>query len=432
MVAMTDLLSRPPHTDPDDPRRRARGGAVSRWVASVVAGLRGEQERTLAGAAALAAGGAVAAGLLGLMGLALVGWYLADGGAHGSTRDALRAGADLWLVGHGSGVAIGGVPVGVVPLALTAAAGWLVHRLAVRAGRTARPTEDDRTVAQAAVTLTGVYLVLAVLTCVLAGTDDVSPGLGRTVLGALLVPGVLGTLGLARGTGRLRPWLDTVPGWVRAVAHGAASTVAGLLVAATALTVVAVLLGTNDAMAVLAGLRLSGGDHAAYAVATALLLPNAVLWAAAYLVGPGFSVGVGTTVSPGVVSLGPVPAFPLLSALPEAGPTPSWLMGLLVVPVVVAALGARRAQLAYGVTAYDSSALRGFGSGVLAGVLTALLTGLAGGALGTGRLVHVGPSVLEVGAAAVASMGLAGLLAGLATAWWQRRSSEPVPEHVTD
>ena len=52
--------------------------------------------------------------------------------------------------------------------------------------------------------------------------------------------------------------------------------------------------------------------------------------------------------------------------------------------------------------------------------------------LGTGRLVHVGPSVLEVGAAAVASMGLAGLLAGLATAWWQRRSSEPVPEHVTD
>lgn len=397
---------------------------VSRAVSAVVAGLRGETERTLAGAAALAAAGAVAAGLLTLMAVALVGWYLADGGAHGSTRDALRAGADLWLVGHGSGVSVGGVPVGVVPLALPIGLGWLVHRLAVRAGRTARATDDDRTVVQAAVTFTGVYLVLAVAVCVLAATDDVAPGLGRTVLGALLLPGVVGTLGLVRGTDRLRDWLDAVPGWVRAVAHGAATTVALLLGAAAVLAVVAVLLGTNDATAMMAGLRLTGGDQAAYLVATALLLPNAVLFAAAYLVGPGFSVGVGTTVSPGVVSLGPVPAFPLLSALPDAGPTPSWLMGVLAVPVVLAALGARRAQLAYGVTAYDSSALRGFGSGLVAGVLTALLCGLAGGSLGTGRLSHVGPSVLEVGAAAVASMGLAGLLAGLATAWWQRRLSE--------
>ena len=239
---------------------------------------------------------------------------------------------------------------------------------------------------------------------------------------------MLGTVGLARGTGRLRPWLDAVPGWVRAVVDGAATAVALLLAAATVLALVAVVLGTNDATAVLAGLRLSGGDYVAYAVATALLLPNAVLFAAAYLVGPGFTVGVGTTVSPGVVSLGPVPAFPLLGALPEAGPTPSWLMALLAVPVVVAALGARRAQLAYGVTAYDSSALRGFGSGVLAGVADRARCGLAGGSLGTGRLAHVGPSVLEVGAAAVAAMGLAGMLAGLATAWWQRRSSGPAAD----
>ena len=139
---MTDLLSRPPHLDPDDPRRRGssrlRRGGATRMASTVLAGVRGEQERTLAGAAALAAGGAVAAGLLVAMAVALVGWYLADGGAHGSTRDALRAGADLWLVGHGSGVSLGGVPVGVVPLALTGLLGWLVHRLAVRAGRTAR------------------------------------------------------------------------------------------------------------------------------------------------------------------------------------------------------------------------------------------------------------------------------------------------------
>ena len=83
-------------------------------------------------------------------------------------------------------------------------------------------------------------------------------------------------------------------------------------------------------------------------------------------------------VSPTVVALGPVPAFPLLAALPGSGPTPEWAVGVLAVPVVVGAAGAVLAQRAYRVTAYDSAALRGFGCGFGGALLTTLAIALAG------------------------------------------------------
>ena len=90
----------------------------------------------------------------------------------------------------------------------------------------------------------------------------------------------------------------------------------------------------------MSGLHLAPGDYVMYTLATMAVAPNAVLFGGAYLLGPGFAVGTGTIVSPTVVSLGPMPAFPLLAGLPDAGPTPEWAIGLLAVPVIVAMVGA--------------------------------------------------------------------------------------------
>ncbi len=413
---MTDLASRP-STGTGRPERPPRRGRAARAVAWV----RGEEERTLAGAAALAACGAVATGLLVAMALGLVGWYLAEAGAYGSTTAALGAATQVWLLGHGATLSIGGIPVGLVPLAVTAGLLAVAHRLARRAGRTARATTDDRVLLQATTVFAGVYMVLVVLVCVLAGTDAVSASIPRAVAGSLLVGGLAGGLGLARGAGRWEPLLARVPGWVRAVAHGALLSVGLLLVAATTLLAAAIGFGVNDALAVLAALRLETTDQVAYGAATLLLLPNAVVYAASYLLGPGFLVGTGTVVSPTAVVLGPVPAFPLLAALPDEGPTPSWLLGVVAVPVVAALVGAGRAQRAYGVLSADSAALRGFGSGALAGVLLVVLAALASGPVGTGRLADVGPPIWDVAVFAVGTMSLAGLLGGSAVAWLDRR-----------
>ena len=396
---MTDLLSRPATTSASGETPPTRSLSVS---------------------AALAALGAVTTGLVLCMALALVGWFLADGGAHGETTDALRVGADAWLVGHGSGISVGGVPLGIVPLALTALVLLVILRTGRWAARTSAPVDGDRPVLLAGAVFAGVYVVLAVLTCLLAAVGSVSPGLGRTIVAALLLSGAGGTLAMASGTGRLSTWTGLVPGWIRSICFGAASGALLLVAAASVLVAVSMVRGLNEAGSMMSQLQLGTGDVLAYTVVAGLLAPNAVLLGAAYLLGPGFVVGTGTVVSPSVVVLGQVPAFPLLAALPGSGPTPGWAMAFLAAPVLAGAVGAVLAQRSYGVTAWDSAALRGFGSGFGAAVLTTVVVALAGGAMGTGRMAHVGAPVGEVLVAALMAMCAGGLVAGLATAAWQR------------
>lgn len=400
---MTDLLSRPTATGPS----RGSSGAP--------------EGRPLTVSAALAALVAAATSMLTCMGLAVIGWFLADAGAHGETTDALRVGADAWLVGHGAQLTLSGVPLGIVPLTLTAFVALVLFRAGRWAAATAQPAEDDRAVLLAATILTGLYVVIAVVTCTLVAQDSASPSLGRAILGSLLLSGVAGTLGLAVGTGRWRAWVDLVPGWVRSVAHGAFAAFLLLLAASAVLLVAALVAGFNEASAVMSELGLGAGDYVMYAVATLAVAPNAVLFGSAYLLGPGFAIGTGTVVSPTVVALGPVPAFPLLAALPGDGPTPGWAVGLLAVPVVAGAVGAVLAQRSYGVTAYDSAALRGFGCGFGAALVTTVAIALAGGPMGTGRMADIGASSSEVFVAAAMAMSLGGLVAGVVTAWWQRR-----------
>ena len=138
-----------------------------------------------------------------------------------------------------------------------------------------------------------------------------------------------------------------MPGWVRSVAYGAAASFLLLLVASAVLVAVMVMLGLNQAASMMSGLHLAPGDYVMYTLATIAVAPNAVLLGGAYLLGPGFAVGTGTVVSPTVVSLGPMPAFPLLAGLPDAGPTPEWTIAFLAVPVLVAMVGAVLAQRAY-------------------------------------------------------------------------------------
>ena len=127
------------------------------------------------------------------------------------------------------------------------------------------------------------------------------------------------------------------------------------------------------------------------------------------------------------MTLGPVPAFPLFAALPGSGPTPGWAVAVLAVPVVVGAVGAVLAQRAYRVPAYDSAALRGFGCGFGGALISTLAISLAGGPMGTGRMADIGAPVWEVLVAAVMAMSMGGLVAGVVTAWWQRRSLRPSP-----
>jgi hypothetical protein len=376
----------------------------TRRVRRAPATARDADQRSLAGAAAL--GGLLAAGatLAVCVVLALTAWFLADAGAHGDTTDALRAGADAWLMGHGSRLELAGLPLGVLPMALTV--GLLVG--AFRSGRWATRhgagTEDD-----------------AVLVCVLATESGATPGLGRSVLGALLVAALGGGAGLAAGTGRAGAWVDRTPLWAREVVVGAVVSALALVAAGAALAAVSLVLSFNEAASVYSGLDLGTGDALTFTVVMALAAPNVALLGSAYLLGPGFAFGTGTTITPTAVTLGAVPSFPVLAALPGDGAPPGWLAAVMGVPALCAALGTTRARRYADPVPLDLAALRGAGAGLGAGILVTVLVALAGGPLGTGRLADIGAPVAEVMVFATGTMSVGGLLGCLVQAWWWRR-----------
>jgi hypothetical protein len=365
-----------------------------------------------------------AAVLLGCMVVGLIGWFASDAGSHGDTRDAIRVGADGWLLALGSHLHLSGgagaATITAVPLGLTLLCVFVAHRLGAWAAATSE-VEDARTLALGAVVMSGVYGVVALVTAVLATTPDAEPGLMRAFTGGFLVALVGGGSGLLAGSRDVVDWRSAVPETVRAIGRGALA--AGLLlVAASALLVAASLLWhLGTAANVLARLHADVAGGLLYTVLVAAVAPNAVLLSGSFLLGPGFAVGAGTLVSPSAVVLGPVPAFPLLAALPAGGAGPAWTVVLVAVPVLCAAIGAGlmvRRHPAYG---YETGAARGLGAGVLGGVLVTAAVGLAGGSVGPGRMGRVGADLTETLLAATVAMGIGGLVAGVLATWWARR-----------
>lgn len=362
--------------------------------------------------------------LLGCMVAGLVGWFASDAGSHGNTRDALRVGADGWLLALGAQLHLstGSVTTTItaVPLGLTALCVYVAYRLGSWAGATSA-VEDARTLALGTVVMSGVYGVVAVLTAVLASTPTAEPNLLRSFVGGFLVAFLGGGSGLIVGS---RDVLDkplVVPEVVIAVGRGALAAILLVVAAAALLVTVSLVMHLGTAANVLARLHADVAGGLLYTLLVAAAAPNAVLLASAYLLGPGFAMGAGTLVAPSAVVLGPVPAFPLLAALPATGPAPAWATALVAAPVLSAVAGAVLMVRRHPVYGYHIGAARGLGAGLLAGALLTVAVSLAGGAVGPGRMAHVGADLLQTFVAATAAMGLGGLVGGLLATWWARR-----------
>ncbi|WP_030423425.1 DUF6350 family protein, partial [Streptomyces sp. NRRL F-5065] len=174
------------------------------------------------------------------------------------------------------------------------------------------------------------------------------------------------------------------------------------------------------------------------------LVPNAAVWAAAYALGPGFSLGTGNLVGPLSSAPAPVlPPFPLLAAVPEAGPgTPlHWAAGTvpLVAGVAVGWCTARAATA----DAHRGAAGAGAGAGApgpwtwrrtagaagLAALLcagcVAVLTVFAGGPLGTDALARFGPVWWQTGAATLVWIAVVATPVALGVRGWRCRGLAP-------
>ncbi|WP_428345899.1 cell division protein PerM [Nocardioides sp.] len=368
-----------------------------------------------------------------MLAIGVIGWFVSDAGAHGTPSDGLRIGALGWLMAHGSGVEVGGVSVSAVPLGVTLMCAWVIGRLGLRAGESvsghgpdAHAIADgdrDWTVPVTASLFAAAYVVVAVVTTVLAATPETAPSTGRVVLWALALSLFVATPAIAVGSGRAAIWSAAVPVSVRAAVTTATRTLLGFLGVSALVLAVTLALDFGAAANVLSRLHADGGDSALFTLVTLAVLPNAVIFSGSYLLGPGFALGTGTLVSPTVVALGPVPAFPLLAALPDNGPAAAWVVALMGLPFVVAAFAAARTHRRFPTLRWEEGAVRGVAGGVLAGIAFTVLAQLAGGSVGPGRMQDVSPNVADVLIHAITAFGLGGLVGGLFMTWRERRSS---------
>ncbi|MFT4081262.1 MAG: DUF6350 family protein [Nocardioides sp.] len=401
----------------DAGRARPAGLLRPRWPLAVVT--------TLGGA------GAAAGLLLVCLAIGVIGWFLSDAGAHGAPSDALRVGALGWLMGHGSGIVVAGTSVTAVPLGVTLVAAWSIWRVGLRVGDAVSghgPDADaladgerDWTVPIAAALFAVGYAVVAVVVASLAGTTATAPSVAGVVTWSVAMCVLVGGVAISVGSGRAALWATLAPPLLRDTMATAKVLLRCWLALCTAVLLIALVLHLDTAVNVLSQLHLSPGEKVLYIGLCLLILPNSVVFAWAYLLGPGFSVGVGTVVSPTAVSIGSLPMLPLFAALPGNGTHPVWtpyLVALAPLTAIVAVCWVQRRRPSL---VWSEGLLRGGCAGVVAGVVIGFCSGLAGGSIGPGRMADVGPFAGSVLVHAIASFGIAGAVAGLAMTWWQRR-----------
>jgi hypothetical protein len=376
-----------------------------------------------------------------------------------------RTAVDLWLLGHGVPLTASldpalaaalGLPTVDAPFALTLAPlgfALLTLLLGIRAGRRIVETDHPGTGVLAAI---GTTAALSLGLALAAQHEGVAPAIVRgavlpTLVLALglLIGGIArvdraragrwwASLSSGRAAGAIRgarDALDRLPEGALSVAATAVrgGAAAAFAVVAISAVVVAVLLGLQYATVITLYETLQTGivGGVALTLGQLALLPNLVVWASSWLVGPGFALGSGSSVSPLGTSVGPLPSLPVLGVLPQ-GALDLGFLGILV-PVVVSFVAA--VALSPRVSRIPEPEARrwpwflaaGLGMGVVAAGVLALLALLSGGAAGPGRLTDVGPAAgwillaafLEVGVASVAGMFVSGLMAPLV-----RRSPE--------
>ena len=348
-----------------------------------------------------------------------------------------RASADTWLIGHGVDMRVTldsvlaasvgapaetAFPVSIAPLGFA----LLTLLLALRAGRRVGETRYRTLGALASL---GTFVLLSTVITVSALYPLARPSIGQGVVLPSLVFALgfgIGLLRTARAAGddagsSIRDWVADWSPSVRALARtalqGGTAAVAAILAVSGVLAALLIAINYGQVISLYEGLHAGVVGGLALTLGQLAFMPNLVIYTASWLVGPGFAIGSGSSVSPLSTVLGPVPSVPVLGALPT-GDLAFGFLGIAV-PLVVAFLAAAllRSRL---VTELDvehpllwlgGTAL---GMGVTAGVLLGLLAAVAGGAAGPGRLAEVGPDALAVAlvAALEVTVGAAlGLLA---------------------
>ncbi|MDP5227666.1 MULTISPECIES: DUF6350 family protein [Arthrobacter] len=391
-------------------------------------------------------------------------WVWASGGLGSTGADFMaRLAGQAWLLIHGvpltvhlysgssSAQDLGG-PLTLLPWGLA----LIPFLLSWRAGkRLARASYSDQ-LWQAALGALLIYGGFGFATAFVCGTEDVKINL----VTAALLPLVPVLAGLTCGARReSRSWsrligVEAVDWISRTSQHSrwAGSYMwtvvrAAFLAIMAALSLSALLLVVSLAVhwagivSVYQGLGADVSGAAVLTLAQAGYLPHLVVYTLSWLSGAGFSLGTGSAAGAFGTAVGPVPAIPVLAAVP-AGPAMFGPVGVLV-PVIGGVLAGwwflREGENHFDewlsirirtrwFTATVSTVVLAAAIGAVGGVFALLLAWVSRGSLGLGRLSDIGPDPLRLGVFVAVELAAGTVLGHASAPWLERRQLSELPE----
>ncbi len=348
--------------------------------------------------------------------------FWAAAGSQSAPLATARTGVDVWLAAHHTVFTTASGPIRLAPLGVSAIAAAACYWFSRRIGARVRPAGSPAA-AHAGVVLG--YATSCGVLAVLAGSVAARPHVETALLGGSLLAATCGApvFWIEPGDHRWRHRLRAV-----AAGLGFPAAVATLLIAAS------LAVNLDRVRTLYEALDPGSMGALGLAVAHVAVFPVFITWALAWLAGPGFAIGAGTSVTSSEVVLGPMPALPMLAALPGPGQYPWWSVlagGLVWVLGGVFAgrvLGGRYRRIAAAADGPTSAPERPVGRrGIAADVIgvTVLVAGLTGllswwssGSLGAAALRDIGPVAWQV-AASVAGYTMVGMSVAVSR-WWVR------------
>jgi hypothetical protein len=330
--------------------------------------------------------------LLPLSFIALFAWSTA-GSATGNTSDPIRAAIWMWLGSH------------LVPFKLSLASGFssgalsylpigaaILPWFAVRSGFR-RASEFSNNPRGARTFVVFFYTLLATLAAVLSQSENIKPNLVLTPVFVLL-------LALSATVNYQSNFFHRF----RFIVY-AFIAVLGLITMTIGISLI-LHFEIVKSLAIVIQPGIMGGIL--FTILQLLYLPNFALAGLSYFFGPGFSLGLGTLISPINFELNSLPAIPIFGALPTSE-HPLALIAL-VIPVLIIALNQLKISLEY--KEFGARQKEILFSALPFIALLTLLSFLAGGTLLTQDMNPVGVTLWKL-PALIAAIQLLTLILGL-------------------
>lgn len=365
-----------------------------------------------------------------VLAMALLVWA-ADSRSTAPAADAIRFTLDVWLLAHGVPISAGGILIGLPPLLWSLFIVWHLWRAGISSAKAIGAHEPFDAVR---VALGGgvVYGALGAGAAAYGRLPDVfvTPWIAGPILGVLAAV-TCGAAALWRIGWVAHAWTQ----FSTTVRHGAqAGAAAAIAVTSAGSFLVAVSLAFSAELAREMFTAPTPGVVGGIGLLMVCVMygPTLAGWGTAYAAGPGFSIGADTSVTPFTVDLGPVPAVPLLAAVPTDGG--GLRLAVLGIPVLAGLVsGAVLARRLGDDVAWRMLASCGI-AGLVAGAACGTLAVATGGPLGAGRLASVGPSAWRLIVVITVTVGVGAVIAACLTRWlaptalaaWRGARGKPV------